>query len=409
MKLKQKFPIDWLIVLPVMLLLTFGLFAIYSATVNNPAALGNFNRQVIWMGVAVLISGSFYFINLKTFQILSFVLYGISILLLIAVLIFGTEVAGNKSWLQIGSVGLQPSEFTKFTTVLMFASYLSTQKSDKSGLIQVVIGMTIILIPVALILAQPDTGTCLVFIGMSLPILFWIGLDDALTFMIISPVIAAGLAFFNFYLFLGYVVICIAFIFYVKMKPGFAMLTALFTISAGFLTVFFVENILLPHQRKRLEILLDPLIDPKGAGYNIIQSEIAIGSGGFLGKGFLAGTQTQLGFLPKQWTDFIFCVVSEEYGFLGSSILLLCFLILLWRLLVISTKMKSRFASIFTIGVFMVIAIHVFINLAMTMGLLPIIGIPLPFVSYGGSSMITFMAMIGTVMSIYAHQTSEEY
>lgn len=409
MKLKEKFPIDWYIFFTVAILLTFGVFGIYSATINTPGVENNFIRQIAWMGIALVIAGSFYFINIKTFQILSTILYSVTILLLISVLIFGTEVAGNKSWIFIGSFGIQPSEFAKYTTILMFANYLSTQKVDQSGLVQLGIGLLIIFIPVGLILLQPDTGTCLVFIGMSLPVLFWIGLDSSFTFMIISPIIAAALAFFNFYLFLIYVVICIAFIFYIKMKPLLLTITTSVTISAGFLTVFFVENILQPHQRKRMEILLDPLIDPKGAGYNIIQSEIAIGSGGFFGKGFLAGTQAQLGFLPKQWTDFIFCVISEEYGFWGSTLLLLCFFILLWRLLIISSKMKSRFASIFTIGVFMVIAIHVLINVGMTMGLLPVIGIPLPFVSYGGSSMITFMALIGTVFSIYAHQSADDY
>lgn len=409
MALKQRFPIDWVVLSMVTLLLTFGAVAIYSATINYPGVEGNFVRQLVWMGVSIIIALTFYFINMRIFQILSTVLYSSTLILLLLVLLFGTEVAGNKSWLFIGPIGIQPSEFAKFTTLLMFASYMSAPKVEGSGIIQLLVGLMIILIPTGLILMQPDTGTGLVFIGMTIPVIFWIGLDESVTYLIVSPVIAAALAFFNFYLFIAFVVLSILFVFFVKMNPGRSILSVLLNISSGSATVFLIENILLPHQRKRLEILLDPMIDPKGAGYNVIQSEIAIGSGGWFGKGFLEGTQTQLGFLPKQWTDFIFCVISEEYGFIGALILLSCFFILLWRLLRIASRMKTRFASIFTLGVFLVILIHVLINVGMAMGLLPVIGIPLPFVSYGGSSMITFMAFIGTVFSVYAHQSSENY
>lgn len=409
MAFRERFPVDWYVLITVTILLTFGAVAIYSATINYPGVEGNFVRQLVWMGVSVVIATSFYFINMRVFQILATLLYVLTLILLLLVLVFGTEVAGNKSWLFIGSIGVQPSEFAKFTTLLMFASYMSAPKVEGSGIIQLLIGLLIILIPTGLILMQPDTGTGLVFLGMTIPIVFWIGLDESITYLIVSPIVAAGLAFFNFYLFIAFVVISILFVFFVKMNPARSLLSVILNISSGSATVFLIENILLPHQRRRLEILLDPFIDPKGAGYNVIQSEIAIGSGGLLGKGFLEGTQTQLGFLPKQWTDFIFCVISEEYGFIGAVILLSCFFVLLWRLLRIASRMKTRFASIFTMGVFLVILIHVLINVGMTMGLLPVIGIPLPFVSYGGSSMITFMAFIGTVFSVFAHQTSDNY
>lgn len=409
MAFRQRFPIDWYILTTVVVLLTYGVVAIYSATINYPGVEGNFVRQLVWIFVAVIVAFSFYFINLRVFQVLASVLYGITLILLILTLIMGTEVAGNKSWLFFGPVGIQPSELAKFTTLLMFAGYMSSLKIERAGLFQLLLGFGIILLPTTLILLQPDTGTALVFLGMTLPIIFWIGLDEGTTYLIISPILAAGLAFFNFYLFIAFVVLSIVFVFFVKMNLVRSILSVFLNIASGSATVFIIDNILQPHQRKRLEILLDPFIDPKGAGYNIIQSEIAIGSGGWLGKGFLEGTQTQLGFLPKQWTDFIFCVVSEEYGFVGAIVLLGCYFILLWRLLKIASQFRSRFASIFTIGVFMVILIHVLINVGMTMGLVPVIGIPLPFVSYGGSSMITFMAFIGTIFSVYAHQSSSDY
>lgn len=405
-RLREKFPIDWVIVIPVAILMTFGTLAIYSSTINSDVS-ENFYRQVIWMVISIGLAAALYFINLKTFQILAILLYGISIVLLVAVLIAGKEVYGSKSWLYLGPVGIQPSELTKYTAILMVASYLAVQKSGRSATIQLVIAMGFLLFPVGLILMQPDTGTALVFLGMTVPLLFWLGLDDLFTFMVIAPVLSAAMAFFSFYLFIGFILLGILFIFYRKsnLLQSFYFITT--NLAAGFGTVFFIQNVLLPHQRKRLEILLDPFIDPKGAGYNVIQSEVAIGSGGWFGKGFMHGTQTQLGFLPKQWTDFIFCVISEEYGLTGSLILILTFAILMWRLLNLASRIKQRFASIFLIGMLLVISIHLFINLGMTMGLLPIIGIPLPFVSYGGSSMLTFMAFTGTALAIYAQRKEE--
>lgn len=242
---------------------------------------------------------------------------------------------------------------------------------------------------------------------MTIPLLFWVGLDELVTFVLISPVICAVLAFINFYFFVGFIIIGILFIFAKRSNLFNSLLYISMNLASGFGTVYFIENVLLPHQRKRLEILLDPFIDPKGAGYNVIQSEVAIGSGGWFGKGFMEGTQTQLGFLPKQWTDFIFCVIAEEYGFIGGMILIITFAVLLGRLLTIAGQTKNRFASVFLMGTVLVIGIHLFINLGMTMGLLPIIGIPLPFVSYGGSSMLTFMAFTGTALAIYAQQRDE--
>lgn len=406
MSLTKRFPIDWVIVIPVLILVSFGTLAIYTSTINSGVS-ENFYRQVMWVFISIALAVSLYFINLKTFQILAILLYGLSIVLLVAVLVAGKEVYGSKSWLFIGPIGIQPSELTKYTAILMVASYLSIQKSGRSAMIQLVIAMSFLLFPVGLILLQPDTGTALVFIGMSVPLLFWLGLDDLFTFMLVSPVLSAAFAFFNFYLFIGFVILGIFFIFYRRsaLLQAFYYITT--NIAAGFGTVFFIQEVLLPHQRKRLEILMDPFIDPKGAGYNVIQSEVAIGSGGLFGKGFMHGTQTQLGFLPKQWTDFIFCVISEEYGFIGSMILILTFAVLMWRLLNLASRIKQRFASIFLMGMLLVISIHLFINLGMTMGLLPIIGIPLPFVSYGGSSMLTFMAFTGTALAIYAQRKEE--
>ncbi|MBN8705028.1 MAG: rod shape-determining protein RodA [Bacteroidetes bacterium] len=406
MKLTKRFPIDWVIVVPVLILISFGTLAIYSSTINSEVS-ENFYRQVMWVFISIALAVSLYFINLKTFQILAILLYAISIVLLVAVLLVGKEVYGSKSWLFIGPIGIQPSELTKYTAILMVASYLSIQKSGRSATIQLFIAMAFLLFPVGLILMQPDTGTALVFIGMSVPLLFWLGLDDLFTFMLVSPILSAALAFFNFYLFIGFVILGIFFIFYRRSSLLKAFYYITTNIAAGFGTVFFIQQVLLPHQRKRLEILMDPFIDPKGAGYNVIQSEVAIGSGGLVGKGFMHGTQTQLGFLPKQWTDFIFCVISEEYGFVGSMILILTFAVLMWRLLNLASRIKQRFASIFLMGMLLVISIHLFINLGMTMGLLPIIGIPLPFVSYGGSSMLTFMAFTGTALAIYAQRKEE--
>lgn len=404
--LKRSLPIDWTIIICVLILITAGSLAIFSTTINSGVS-ENFYRQMIWVVISLAMAVSFFFINLRMFQIISVLLYGISLVLLILVLLVGREVYGSQSWLYIGPIGIQPSEFTKYTTVLMVANYLSLGKAGRHIWVQPIVGILIILVPVGLILMQPDTGTALVFLGMTIPLLFWVGLDELVTFVLISPIICAVLAFINFYFFVGFIIIGILFIFAKRSNLFNSLLYISMNLAAGFGTVYFIENILLPHQRKRLEILLDPFIDPKGAGYNVIQSEVAIGSGGWFGKGFMEGTQTQLGFLPKQWTDFIFCVIAEEYGFIGGMILIITFAVLLGRLLTIAGQTKNRFASVFLMGMVLVIGIHLFINLGMTMGLLPIIGIPLPFVSYGGSSMLTFMAFTGTALAIYAQQRDE--
>ncbi|NUQ80971.1 MAG: rod shape-determining protein RodA [Bacteroidetes bacterium] len=404
--LKRSLPIDWTIIICVLILITAGSLAIFSTTINSGVS-ENFYRQMIWVVISLAMAVSFFFINLRMFQIISILLYGISLILLVLVLLVGREVYGSQSWLYIGPIGIQPSEFTKYTTVLMVANYLSIGKAGRHIWVQPIVGVLIILVPVGLILMQPDTGTALVFLGMTIPLLFWVGLDELVTFVLISPVICAVLAFINFYFFVGFIIIGILFIFAKRSNLFNSLLYISMNLASGFGTVYFIENVLLPHQRKRLEILLDPFIDPKGAGYNVIQSEVAIGSGGWFGKGFMEGTQTQLGFLPKQWTDFIFCVIAEEYGFIGGMILIITFAVLLGRLLTIAGQTKNRFASVFLMGTVLVIGIHLFINLGMTMGLLPIIGIPLPFVSYGGSSMLTFMAFTGTALAIYAQQRDE--
>ncbi|MCH8325590.1 MAG: rod shape-determining protein RodA [Bacteroidetes bacterium] len=397
-KFKDKFDI-WFFV-PIILLLIIGLIAIYSATLNNPIAENNFNRQLIWVGVGILVFFIVYFIPTNTFKNIAWPAFIFSILLLILVVVMGKRVSGAKSWLYVGSLGFQPSELAKISTILALSSFLSKKEIDIESFKDILLALSIGLIPIVLILLEPDMGTVLVFITIFLTIIFWKGISLFGLFIVLSPGVVAISSMFGILPFIAtLVIVAVILVFF---KKGLIFSGSLFAINlaAGFFTDF-VFRALSPHQQIRITSFLNPMSDPLGSGYNSIQAKVAIGSGGLFGKGFLNGNQTQLNFIPEQWTDFIYCVIGEEFGFIGTVITLLLFLMVFLKILKIATTTKNEFLSLTIIGILSLFFIHIMINIGMAVGVMPVIGITLPLVSYGGSSLIVNMALLGIVANIY--------
>lgn len=397
-KLQDKF--DFWLFIPVIFLVGIGLLAIYSSTVNHPEVQNNFHRQLTWGVISIIIFFITYSVPTNSFRYAAFPAYLFSILLLVTVLMIGRKVSGAKSWLYFGIIGFQPSEFAKIGTILAVAAYLSRTNSDIESLKDIGLTLLIGFLPVGLILLEPDMGTAITFTVLILTLLFWKGISLFALFVVLSPGIVAISSLFGiFYFIAALVIVIIILLLFQKDILTMGSIIAL-NVGAGFFTDV-VFRALSPHQQRRIQSFLDPSADPLGAGYNAIQVKVAIGSGGLFGKGFLSGNQTQLQFIPEQWTDFIFCVIGEEFGFIGSIVVLSLFLVFILRILKIANSAKDEFLSLTLIGILSIYFTHFLINIGMVVGILPIIGIPLPFVSYGGSSLVVNMSLLGIAANIY--------
>ncbi len=397
-KLQDKF--DFGLFIPCLLLFTIGLAAIYSSTLHLPSASGNFDKQLVWGLGAFIIFFITYSVPINSFKLIAIPLYLLSIILLAAVLVLGRQISGAKSWLDLGSIGFQPSEFAKIGTILVLAKFLSRNNSDIESFKDIVFTLFIGFIPIGLILLEPDMGTALVFIGIILTMIFWKGISLFGLFIVLSPGFVALSSLFGAYYFVASIILVIVALLLFKKDIFYSGSIFALNLGAGFFADY-VYRVLSPHQQNRIKSFIDPMADPLGAGYNAIQARVAIGSGGFWGKGFLAGNQTQLQFIPEQWTDFVYCVIGEEFGFIGSLITLILFLILFIKILKIASSAKDEFLSLVTIGILAVFFVHLVVNIGMTLGVMPVIGIPLPFVSYGGSSLVVNMFMLGIAANVY--------
>ncbi|MBI3587469.1 MAG: rod shape-determining protein RodA [Ignavibacteriales bacterium] len=345
-------------------LVAMGLLSVYSATYDVGAAAA-FHKQVIWAGIgfiALLISA---FFPIRSLQRISFPLYGGMLLVLLVVLVVGKTVAGSKSWFGVGGLGGQPSELAKVTTVLALAAFLARTTTSLSNIKHLLIAIGIAIVPMALILAQPDLGTTVVFFAMMLPVLYWAGASNFVLAAIIAPIIVAAGALFGTFPFLCALAIA-GTLLYLTRENRFALAVAFSLTLAVGLSVQAVYERMPTYQQKRISTFLNPGADPRGAGYNVMQSKVAIGSGGFFGKGYLQGTQTQLNFIPEQWTDFIFCVPGEEFGFIGASFVLTLFAALLLHGITVAGLSKNKFASAAAIGITGIFSIHMLINVGMS-------------------------------------------
>ncbi len=402
-KITDRFNFTILVV--VLGLITIGLLAIYSATNGNVLVADNFKKQVAGAIAGLILMMVIYFLPPKYLQLASYPFYGFTLVLLVLVLFIGRRVLGHTSWFNLGGFGVQPSEFAKIATVLTLSRYLSDKQFDtdlskpRDFLIAIFIG----LFPVSLIMLQPDTGTSLVFFAILLPILYWGGMPNFILFVIVAPVIIAVCSFLGSIYFIGVLVICIIILLFFKKNLLITTLAVILFIVAG-MSVNLVYNKLQPYQQKRIVAVFNPESDALGSGYNVIQSKIAIGSGGMWGKGFLQGTQTQLKYIPEQWTDFIFCMVGEEFGFAGSIVVVILFFILILQAINTAYQCRNKFLSLCTIGFTSIFMYHAFFNIGMTCGIMPVIGIPLPFMSYGISFLLSNFIMIGIFLNAYRNR-----
>jgi len=377
-----------------------GLTAIYSSTFNHPTMSGNFNRQLIFGIAAFIIFFITYSVPSNTFRMIAIPTYLLSLLLLLIVLVVGRKTSGARSWLDIGPLGFQPSELAKLGTILVLSLFLSRKNTDIESFKDIVLALCIGFIPVMMILLEPDMGTAIVFVGLILLLIFWKGISVFGLFIVLSPGFVAISALFGFYYFLGALVLTLIVLLLFRKDIFFSGSIFALNLASGFFADY-LYHALSPHQQKRIQSFIDPNMDPLGAGYNTIQAKVAIGSGGLFGKGFLQGNQTQLQYIPEQWTDFIYCVIGEEFGFIGSMIVLILFFYLFLKILKIASTTKDEFLSLTIIGILSVYFIHFLINVGMVVGILPVIGIPLPFVSYGGSSLLVNMFMLGMIANIF--------
>jgi len=398
---------DILLLLTTVAIVTIGIFAIYSATFTTEDGGSDlYSKQLIFAIVGFVLMIVINYIPPKYLSNTSYIIYALAIILLIAVLFFGKKISGQRSWFAIGTFGIQPSEFAKLATIMALGRFFAAEDKERDirNPKTFLIAAAIVLLPVVLIMRQPDMGTVLVFIAMIIPIFFWAGLSTFVIFAIVSPVIVALCSFFGVYYMIGALAL-VAVVLYVWFRQRWILGLVILTVNliAG-LSVDYVYDKLQPYQQRRIMAVFDPTTDPLGSGYNVIQSKVAIGSGGFTGKGYLEGTQTQLKFIPEQWTDFIFCMVGEEFGFIGACVLLILYFIIIFQLINSAYFAKNKFLSICCIGFATVFLFHLFVNIGMTMGIMPVIGIPLPLVSYGVSSLLSFMLMLGIGMNAYRNR-----
>jgi len=383
-------------------LLGIGLLSIYSATFETRAAV-NFHRQVVWGCVGFVGMIVTMFVPLRWLQRSSFVLYFGSLVVLASVLAVGQREYGSQSWFGVAGLGGQPSEFVKITTVLALSAYLSKSSVNLSNVKSIATAFGILFLPVSLIMMQPDLGTSLTFVGMVLPMLYWAGASNFLIIAVIAPGVIALSAIIGTTTFVVALAATGIVLYLLRENKFLTSIVFGLNVVAGIFVQVVYEK--LPHyQQNRIATFLDPNNDPLGAGYNVIQAKVAIGSGGLFGKGYLHGTQTQLNFIPKQWTDFIFCVPGEEFGFIGAIVVLGLFALLLMHGIQLGYAIKNKFGSAIAIGITALFAFHMFVNIGMSLGLTPVIGIPLPFLSYGGSSLLSYMIMAGLLMNVYMNR-----
>lgn len=408
--------LDWLTIFLYLVLVFFGWLSIFSAASDEEVVQifdlsQRFGKQILWIGLALVLVFVILIIDAKFFSAFSFLIYFAILLLLIAVLIFGKTVAGSKSWIEIGSISLQPAEFAKFATALALAKYLSTMNINMEKLKTKLISVTIIIVPSLLILLQNDTGSALVYASFVL-VLYREGISGA---FIVMGVIATVLFIFTLLfgeLWVSIGLVSLAMLVYLVIKKlrkqkKLLLVGILLSIAFVFSVNYAYENVLAPHQKKRINVMLGIETDPHGAGYNVNQSKIAIGSGGLNGKGFREGLLTRYHFVPEQTTDFIFCTVGEEWGFVGTTTVILLFVVLLIRLVFLAERQKSHFSRIYGYGVASIFFFHFAINIGMTIGLAPVVGIPLPFFSYGGSSLWAFTILLFIFVKQDANRLNE--
>lgn len=408
--------IDWVSVLiyATLVLLGWGnVFAsVYDESLNQSMwdLKINSGRQMMFIGISIILIIGILAVDMRFFEAIAYLVYGLILFLVLLVPFIGKEVGGNKAWIGIGSFGVQPSEFAKFATALAIAKFISVPTFRIDNFRNQVVIFLMMLLPMGLILLQKDWGTALVFStfilvfyreGLS-PVLLITGVAAAVIFLL-TLLVPQQLWLHG----------AVAVIFTAFILAGRKKWKRILSISFSALIImgliesadYVLTKVLKPHHQNRIKALINPDADPLGYGWNVTQSKIAIGSGGFFGKGFLKGTQTKFDFVPEQDTDFIFCTIGEEHGWIGSLLIIGLFCGLFFRLLYLAERQKSQFARVYFYSTVCILFFHFAVNIGMTIGLFPVIGIPLPFFSYGGSSLMGFTILLFIALKLDSHRS----
>lgn len=404
---------DWLLPALYLTLVLFGWINIHAVSYDQSVDQSLFDlsrsagRQFIWILSSGVLFLAVLLIDSRTYQAFAYMFYAFSLFLLLLTFVWGVGVGGHQAWLQWGG---QPSEFAKLTTALAIARYLDNPHTRLSRFESIIALTILILLPVGTILLQGDLGSALVFAAFII-VLYREGFPAWAILIGVAVVVTSifTLLFPRVYLLPALLSLTLLAIIRARRslkKILLIMFTAAITLAVTEGLHFFVEQVLKPHQQNRIKALIDPAIDPLGIGWNVTQSKIAIGSGGLWGKGFLQGTQTKYGFVPEQTTDFIFCTIGEEYGWVGSAILIGLFMGLIARILYLAERQHLRFARVYGYAVASILFFHFMVNIGMTIGMMPVIGIPLPFISYGGSSLWSFSLMLFILLKLDTERKS---
>ena len=405
MRIAREF--DLMLLLATVVTVLLGVTMIYSAA----SASTVWKNQTVFAIVALLLAAAVVYVPERLFYGLAYPFYGVSLLLLVAVLVWGIGVPAPR-WLWLGPVRVQPSEFAKLTTVLALARYLGDLGPDQINRPKAfVVALAIVLLPMGLVREQPDLGTAVSFGAALFPMLYWAGMRPMHLFFVTSPLLSVVFSFEPLWgsdntaiVFAVFIIASSVAIRMVMAQLWVTLTMLVVNLTAGLVTVYLWTELVHGYQKARVLTLLDPERDPLGTGWNTIQSKIAIGSGGLTGKGFLHGTQAKYEFLPAAHTDFIFSVIGEELGFSGAVVVLSLFVFIIWRSLYIGTIANDRFFSLMAIGLASMIGFHVIVNIGMTVGVMPVTGLPLPFLSYGGSSLLTNCLAIGLLLHVYNYR-----
>lgn len=408
--------IDWMTILLYIALVIMGWMTIYSASLPiEETSLFDlsqiYGRQMLFIGLTIPIIFIILFTDAKLFERFSFIFYGIGILLLLGLFAFGKTIKGQTNWYQFGGFGFQPSEFVKTATALLLAKFLSYSQINLKYTKHQLMGLAIIGLPIFLILLQPDAGSAMIFISL----IFVLNREGLPSWYFISGIVAIGLFFFSlvipptYLIIIVFVLMIVHYVFNRKItrNPVVYGLIYLAIVAFSFSVSFVYNSVLEPHQKDRIDVLIGDDVDMKKEGYNLNQSMIAIGSGGFFGKGYLEGTQTKGGFVPEQHTDYIFTTVGEEWGFIGSTLVIALFVTLFLRIIYLAENQKTKFSRVYGYCVATYLFMHFFVNIAMLIKLFPTIGVPLPFFSYGGSSLWAFTILLFIFIKLDANKVNE--
>lgn len=393
---------DILLVVPVALLLCFGFVGLYSTSLAGPLMASSFFRQIIWLVAAIFVVLLLRWLHPRFYYANAYRLYAALIIMLLLTY-FMPAIAGGRRWLLLGWFRLQPSEIGKIFVVLALARYLTDYQKYLHKFPYALVPLAIAAGPALLITGQPDLGTAIIFMAVAFTMMYWSGISAFHLFVILSPIVSLFTGF-NFYTFSLWMLILVLVLYFSKSRLRWNV--AMFTSNALFATLALtLWNSLQPYQQRRILTLLDATSDPRGAGYQVLQSRTAIGAGGVFGRGIGEGTQTHLRFLPVTDTDFIIAVIGEELGFLAIMAILILFAWLFLRLLDRAFTTQYRFASLTIVGFATILLVHVFVNMGMATGIMPVTGLPLPFMSYGGSFLLTCLLVVGLTNYLLAGET----